>query len=482
MIEGRAPLFPPLSEARDGEAVRVGERALTWAGLRDAAGAVAERVAGAARVAVWATPELETCVGAVGVLAAGSAVVPINPRSGERELAHVLEDSAPAACLCAPGADPPPAIAALERVEVDVGARGGDLPPPAAPEAPGLVVYTSGTTGPPKGAVLPRRAVASNLDALAEAWEWGPDDVLVHGLPLFHVHGLVLGTLGPVRLGARLHHLGGFEPEAVGAALAGGGTMTFGVPTMYGRLRRAAERSAGLARALGRARLLVSGSAALPATEHEAFERVTGQRIVERYGLTETLMNTAIRAGGERRPGYVGPPLDGVEVRLLDEGGEVIEDGDDETIGDLSVRGPNVMLEYLNRPDATAEAMREGWFHTGDVAARAPDGYIRLVGRRATDLIKSGGYKIGAGEIESALLEHPAVVEAAVTGEPDPDLGERVVAWVVAEAGGSASDRELEDHVARLLAPHKRPRAVRFLDELPRNEMGKVRKAALGDH
>jgi len=478
-----SPLFPPLIDPPDGEALRFGDRTLSWEELREASARVGSRVRGAERVAVWAESRLETAVAALGVLVAGAAVVPLNPQSGERELGHVLSDSAPGVCLCAPGADLPKALDGLERLEVDLGDRAGagELPSEAPPEAPALVVYTSGTTGPPKGAVLPRRAVASNLDALADAWAWSADDVLVHGLPLFHVHGLVLGTLGPVRVGSRLHHLGRFSPGAAGAALAGGGTMLFGVPTMYGRVRREADEDPALAEALGRARLLVSGSAPLPASEYEAFERATGQRIAERYGMTETLMNTAVRSDGERRAGYVGPALDGVEVRLVDEEGATVEERDDETIGEVVVRGPNLMLEYLNRADATAESMRDGWFHTGDVATVAPDGYVRIVGRRATDLIKSGGYKIGTGEIESVLLEHPAVAEAAVTGEDDPDLGERVVAWIVPEGGSSPSERELEEHVAGLLAPHKRPRTVRFLDELPRNDMGKVRKADLGE-
>jgi malonyl-CoA/methylmalonyl-CoA synthetase len=216
----------------------------------------------------------------------------------------------------------------------------------------------------------------------------------------------------------------------------------------------------------------------LPASDHERIARATGQRVVERYGMTETLMNCAVRFDGDRRPGTVGPPLAGVEVRLVDDDGAVITTSDDETVGEIEVRGPNLFLEYLNRPDATAEALRDGWFRTGDVATRAPDGSIRIVGRRATDLIKSGGYKIGAGEIESALLEHPGVAEAAVTGEPDPDLGERIIAWVVPE-GARPDEAELIDHVARLLSPHKRPREIRWLDELPRNAMGKVVKTSL---
>jgi malonyl-CoA/methylmalonyl-CoA synthetase len=210
-------------------------------------------------------------------------------------------------------------------------------------------------------------------------------------------------------------------------------------------------------------------------------ERLTGQRIVERYGLTETLMNTAVRADAPRRPGYVGVPVPGVEVRLVGDDGSELDVSDDETIGEVAVRGPNLFSGYLNRPDATAEAMRDGWFFTGDLATRAPDGYWRIVGRRSTDLIKTGGYKVGAGEIEVALIEHPGVLEAAVTGEPDPDLGERIVAWVVADDAARPAERELIDHVAGELAPHKRPREIRFLDELPRNAMGKVVKQRLGD-
>ena len=305
--------------------------------------------------------------------------------------------------------------------------------------------------------------------------------MLVHGLPLFHVHGLVLGILGPLRLGGTVHHLGRFSPAAAAEALAGPATMLFGVPTMYSRLAAEAEEDAAIAEALGGARLLVSGSAALPAAVHERIRRLCGQRVVERYGMTETLMSTAVRADGERRPGIVGPPLDGVELRLVGDDGEVIEPGDEEAVGEIHVRGPNLFLEYLNRPDATAEVMAEGWFRTGDVATRDADGAIRIVGRRATDLIKSGGFKIGAGEIESALLEHPGVVEAAVTGEPDDDLGERIVAWIVpAPDREPPGEDELADHVARLLSPHKRPRVVHRLDSLPRNAMGKVQKQQLG--
>jgi malonyl-CoA/methylmalonyl-CoA synthetase len=211
----------------------------------------------------------------------------------------------------------------------------------------------------------------------------------------------------------------------------------------------------------------------------ERIKRATGQLIAERYGLTETIMNTAVRADGERRPGEVGRALEGIRVRIAaDDGSDAPADGD--TIGEVLVKGPNLFLGYLNRPDATAEAVRDGWFWTGDLATHTADGYIRIVGRKSTDLIKTGGYKVGAGEIEGALLEHHAVSEAAVAGELDQDLGERIVAWVVLVEGVSVpSERELSDHVAALLAPHKRPRRVHFVSELPRNAMGKVVKQRL---
>jgi malonyl-CoA/methylmalonyl-CoA synthetase len=482
MSDTAAPgsLLAPLQSAGDKEAIRFGDRTLSYGELRDVAAGLAQLIADAQRVAVWATPSLETCAAVVGALAAGIPAVPINPKSGERELGHIVRDSEPAVVLAAPGSKLPPALGALERLDVDLSGSDQALPSEPDPESPALVVYTSGTTGPPKGVLMPRRAIASNLDALATAWQWTGDDVLTHGLPLFHVHGLVLGVLGVLRRGGTVHHLGSFSIDGVTEQLTSGATMLFGVPTMYHRLADAAESDQPVADALKQARLLVSGSAALSTTDHERIERACGQQVVERYGMTETLMICAVRADGDRRPGTVGPAVDGVDLRLVDDDGTVVEVSDGETVGEVQVRGPNLFLGYLNRPDATEEAYSDDWFRTGDVATREPDGYIRLIGRQSTDLIKSGGFKIGAGEIETALAEHPAVAEVAVTGEPDDDLGERIIAWVVvADDGSRPPQEELIDHVARLLTPHKRPREVRYLDELPRNDMGKVQKKRL---
>ncbi|MFD6190192.1 acyl-CoA synthetase [Streptomyces sp. NPDC060275] len=479
-------LFPALSPAPTGApadrpALRFGERSLTYAELAAAAGATAGRIGGAGRVAVWATPAMETAVAVVAALLAGIAAVPLNPKSGDKELAHILSDSTPSLVLAPPDAELPPALGALERVDVDVRARGA-VPEDGADDGdPALVVYTSGTTGPPKGAVIPRRALATTLDALADAWQWTGEDVLVQGLPLFHVHGLVLGVLGPLRRGGSVRHLGRFSTEGAARELNDGATMLFGVPTMYHRIAETLPADPELAKALAGARLLVSGSAALPVHDHERIAAATGRRVIERYGMTETLMNTSVRADGEPRAGTVGVPLPGVELRLVEEDGTPIAALDGESVGEIQVRGPNLFTEYLNRADATAAAFTaDGFFRTGDMAVRDPDGYVRIVGRKATDLIKSGGYKIGAGEIENALLEHPEVREAAVTGEPDPDLGERIVAWIVpADPAAPPALDTLAGHVAARLAPHKRPRVVRYLDALPRNDMGKIMKRAL---
>ena len=473
-------LLPVLENPPSGAALRFPERSVTYEELRSAVTHLARRLRGVERVGVWATPSIETCIGVIATLITGGAAIPINPKTGTRELGYIIDDCAPEMVVAHADAELAPEFDRVERVSVEFGADASGFFPEPSPESPAFILYTSGTTGPPKGVILPRRAVTSNLDALAEAWEWTPDDVLVHGLPLFHVHGLILGIIGALRRGASVRHVGHFSPRAVCSELAAGATMLFGVPTMYYRLADAVESDPQLADALGSARVLVSGSAPLPVRDHKRIERATGQRIVERYGLTETLMNCAIRVSGDRRPGYVGPPLPGIELRLVDDDGNTVEASDDETVGELVVRGPNLFTGYLNRPDATAAAMREGWFFTGDIATRSSDGYIRIVGRKATDLIKTGGHKVGAGEVEAALLEHDSVAEAAVVGAPDEDLGERLLAYVVLRGGANPSKQELTDWVAHLLAPHKRPRTVYFVDRLPRNQMGKLRKTDLG--
>ncbi|WP_432824931.1 AMP-binding protein [Dactylosporangium sp. CA-092794] len=443
--------------------VSVADRALSADQLLSAAAAVAADVGGAATVAVDATATLETVVAVTGALLAGAAVVPVPADAGTAEREHILRDSGAALTL----GNRPELFAAP--VPVDVTRRSGTSYPAPAGDAVALVMYTSGTTGAPKGVELTHAAVEAGLDALADAWAWTAEDRLVHGLPLFHVHGLILGVLGALRTGSSLAHTGRPHPAAYAAAR---GTLYFGVPTVWSRV--CAEPAA--ARALRPARLLVSGSAPLPAPVFERLYALTGHRPVERYGMTETLITVSSRADGERRPGQVGVPVAGVRTRLVAEDGtEVPRDG--ETIGELWVDGPMLLRRYRGQP-ATATRTPDGWFRTGDLARIAPDGWHRIVGRASTDLIKCGGYRIGAGEVEDALLAHPAVREAAVVGLPDADLGEAVTAYVVPE-GTAVAERDLIDFVAALLSIHKRPRAVHFVDALPRNAMGKVQKKRL---
>jgi acyl-CoA synthetase (AMP-forming)/AMP-acid ligase II len=440
------------------DAVTVGVDSLSREQLLAAAAAVADRVHGAGAVAVDAGADLRTVVAVVGCLLAGVPVIPLAPDSGPAERAHLLADSA--------------ADLVLQAGDIDLAARSASRYPEPPATSTALILYTSGTTGPPKGVPISRAAIVAGLDALAEAWAWTKADTLVHGLPLFHVHGLVLGVLGPLRIGSALRHTGRPQPAAYAAAAERGGSLFFGVPTVWSRI----AGDPGAARALRSARLLVSGSAPLPVPVFEQLSGLTGHRPVERYGMTETLITLSTRADGERRPGVVGRPLPGVSTRLMDDGRLLPADG--EAIGELQVRGPMVFTGYLGRPDADAEAFTsDGWFRTGDVVTIAPDGTHRIVGRASTDLIKSGGYKIGAGEVEDALLAVPGVRQAAVIGTAHPDLGEQVTAYVVAEG---VSEQQLIDHVAGYLSVHKRPRQVVFVDDLPRNPLGKVLKRQLG--
>jgi malonyl-CoA/methylmalonyl-CoA synthetase len=480
-------LFPCLVAPSARLAVRVGDRALDQRELAAACGhhvarLAAHGIASGDRVGVWTQPALETAVALVAHAAAGIVSVPLDPKLGDRELAHVLGDASPRACVAADLAAVAARAGAVPLLPITLDHSSAPLVPAAIGGGPALVLYTSGTTGAPKGALITDRNIASNLDALARAWAWTERDVVVHALPLFHVHGLVLGLFGSLRRGGALRWVPRFSPDDLASALADharvGPAMLFAVPTMLHRLCDAAEHGGITAADLRAARLLVSGSAPLPVRDHARLERIAGQRPIERYGLTETLINCSTRHDGDRRPGVVGPPLDGIELRLVDDARQPIAETDDQTIGEIAVRGPNVFAGYLGRDDATRAVIDgDGWFYTGDLATRAADGQLRIVGRRSTDIIKCGGFKVGAGEVEAALLSHPAIAEAAVLGEPDADLGERIVAFVVARSPISAA--ELEEHVANELSPHKRPRSVRFVEALPRNAMGKVQKSAL---
>ncbi|WP_051828460.1 AMP-binding protein [Streptomyces bicolor] len=432
-------LLPALREGR--ARIDVAGRRLEGDELTGAVGALAGSVAGARRVAVVAHPSIATVVAVAGVLTAGATAVPLHPEAGGRERAHVLRDA---------GAD-------LVLDEPDLTARAAPPPEPPPDETPALILYTSGSTGPPKGVVVPRRAIAASLDALADLWRWTPDDVLAHALPLSHVHGLVFGSLGPLRIGSPLVHTGRYLTPVPHASVY------FGVPALWGSMGAADLRE------LSSARLLVSGADRLRRAVTERVHRLSGHRILNRYAMTETLAIASPRAADlhtDSPAGSVGHPVPGMEVRL--DGTDVVGSG-----GEVRVRGSGLFSGYLGRDPAVDD---DGWFGTGDLGEWLPDGSLRLLGRKDTDLIKSGGYRIGAGEVEDALLAHPAVVEAAVIGVPDDRLGQRVAAWIVADDPDRA---HLISFLAARLAPYKLPQEIHVVDALPRTALGKVHKSLL---
>jgi len=338
-----------------------------------------------------------------------------------------------------------------------------------------VIIYTSGTTGRPKGAEITHGNLISHLQSLHEAWGWQADDVLLHVLPIFHVHGLFVALHGALHAGATTLLMLELDVERTLELLSSGQCSVFmAVPTIHKRLLDVPE-----ARRfdLSRVRLITSGSDRLPDEVFMGFQKTFGYTLLERYGMTETGMNCSNPLRGERRIGSVGRPLPGVGVRIVhSETGEMLPNGE---IGDVQLRGPNVFKGYWKQPDKTAASFSaDGWFKTGDLGSLAADGYLTLCGR-SKDLIISGGLNIYPPEVERVLMEHPAVNACAVIGCPDPEWGERVTAVVVLDQTGSASSEELIRFCRERLAPYKSPKSIAFASDLPRNSMGKVQKAEL---
>jgi malonyl-CoA/methylmalonyl-CoA synthetase len=426
---------------------------------------------------LWCTgSSVPAVVANVAALRAGLVVVPTNAAYTARELAHIVTDVRPAAAVVdhpdrarwvAEAATGPLLVMSVDLQVVTGGPApvDGHGPDPevggldaSGPSEPALIGYTSGTTGSPKGAVLTHGNILANSESVSATWRWQPDDRLVHALPIFHGHGLCVALYTSLLRGSSVVLLPRFDADAVlDASAAHRATMFFGVPTMYHRL--AASPRVG---ELSRLRLAVSGSAPLAAELHRRISEDGGTDVLERYGMTETLMTISNPYDGDRRPGTIGFPFPGVDVDL---------DGEE-----ILVRGPTIFSGYWERPAATADKLVGGWFHTGDLAV-VDDGYVTIKGRDS-DLIVSGGYNVYPVEVEDVLLTHPAVAEVAVTGTPSDEWGEAVTAWVVADGDRPTHD-ELMDFASGLLAPYKRPRLVRFVDELPRNAMGKVRRVDL---
>ena len=425
------------------------------------------------RLALYLPNRLEYIDLFLAVTRLGIIAVPINALYREREAGHILHDATPKAVVgsaeYAWQVDELAADAArLPATPVDTSAL--DDSTPAA------LIYTSGTTGPAKGAVITHGNLAANARNLVSAWRITAADRLLLALPLFHAHGLGNGIHCWLLAGCRTRLLERFDRASAAATfLDFRPTLFFGVPTMYVRML---EFEAAHAREIGsRMRLCVSGSAPLPAQVLEEFEARFGQRILERYGMTETLMTLSNPYNGERRAGTVGGPLPGVKARILDEHGHDVPDA---VVGELHVTSPTMFAGYWNRPDATRDAFRDGWFATGDLAERSADGYYTLRGRR-TDLIITGGFNVYPREIEELLTEHPSVAEVAVAGIADRLKGEVPAAFVVLHPGAPADADALLEFCRKNLASFKVPREVRFLSALPRNAMGKVEKRRLRD-
>jgi malonyl-CoA/methylmalonyl-CoA synthetase len=350
--------------------------------------------------------------------------------------------------------------------------------PPVQPARRAMIVYTSGTTGRPKGVVSTHDTLRAQITALVDAWGWTAADRTLLVLPLHHVHGIVNVLACALWSGAACEILPRFDAGETWRAIESGRlTLFMAVPTVYGRLI-AAYDAAGedergrMSEGCRRMRLMVSGSAALPVRTLERWRQISGHVLLERYGMTEIGMALGNPLHGERRPGFVGMPLPRVEVRLVDEDGAPAEPG---TPGEVEVRGPNVFLEYWGRPEATAEAFRGGWFRTGDVGV-VEDGYYRLLGRRSVDIIKTGGFKVSALEIEEVLRTHPEIGECAVVGVEDAEWGERVCVAAETAPDSPLTLEALQGWAREHLAPYKLPRALCRVDALPRNAMGKVVK------
>lgn len=439
-----------------------------------------------ARVAFLLTPAFQWVAVQWGIWRAGGVAVPLPLNFTKPELEYIIDDTAASTLLfnahAAPLLAPIAAargiralsceqIPAFERTEL----------PEISSERRAMILYTSGTTSRPKGVVITHANVAAQITSLVEAWAWSADDGALLCLPLHHVHGIINVVSCALWSGATCQMLPRFDANAVWNSIAGGSiTLFMAVPTVYAKLITAWDaasptRRTHLTRACSRLRLMVSGSAALPVSTLQRWKQISGHTLLERYGMTEIGMALSNPLRGERVPGSVGTPLPNVEVQLVGEHGEPVPRGG---AGEIEVRGPNVFAEYWGKPDATRDAFRDGWFRTGDTAV-IENGVYRILGRTNVDIIKTGGHKVSALEIEEALREHPRVAECAVVGVPDPEWGERVAAAVVLNDGDVLELSSFRAWAKELLATHKVPSRLLVLDALPRNALGKVIKPAV---
>jgi malonyl-CoA/methylmalonyl-CoA synthetase len=439
------------------------------------------------RVAFLVTPGFPWVAVEWGIWRAGGVAVPLPLNSARPELEYFIDDTGASALLgdaqAAPLLSQIAAARGIRALSHDhIPARQPSEMPDIASERRALILYTSGTTSRPKGVVTTHANIAAQITSLVEAWEWSADDRIVLCLPLHHVHGIINVVSCALWSGACCQMLPRFDANAVWDSIASGGlTLFMAVPTIYAKLIAAweaasPERRACLSQACAGLRLMVSGSAALPVSTLQRWKDISGHTLLERYGMTEIGMALSNPLRGQRVPGSVGMPLPGVEIQLVGENCEPVAAG---TPGEIEVRGPSVFAEYWGKSEATRAAFRDGWFRTGDTAV-VENGVYRILGRTNIDILKTGGHKVSALEIEEALREHPAIAECAVVGVPDAEWGERVAAAIVLKntlSDGDALDLpSLRTWAKQSLAAHKVPSRLLVLDALPRNAVGKVVK------
>ncbi len=473
-------------------AVRVRKHAYTHRALLDASARVAAALLGdrddlhEQTVAFLVTPGFAWIAVQWGIWRAGGIAVPLPLGSTVRELEYLLDDAKPGALIFdTDDQNTWSTLAAKRNIQTftcdEALAHSPKELRHIENDRRAMILYTSGTTSRHKGVVSTHDQITAQITTLVEAWEWSAADCTVLCLPLCHIHGIINVLCCALWVGATCDMLPRFDAIAVWERITSGGVTVFmAVPTIYAKLIGAweaapPERQAAMSRACRQLRLMISGSAALPIAILERWKQISGHTLLERYGMTEIGMALSNPLHGRRVPGAVGTPLPGVEIRLVDEAGKEVGRG---TPGEIEVRGPGVFKEYWNKPEATRQAFNEGWFRTGDMAV-IENGVYRILGRTSVDIIKAGGHKISALEIEEVLREHPRISECAVVGVPDPTWGQRVGAAVVLRPGSPLELESLRSWAKERLAAYKLPSRLLVLKALPVNAMGKVTKPAV---
>ena len=438
------------------------------------------------RIAFMVPPSFDYVAIQWGIWRAGGVAVPLGLEYPAPELEHIIDNAGASEVIAHPQYEnilkPITVKRNIPLTLTTDGYRENPSPLPfIAPERRAMILYTSGTTGKPKGVVTTHRKIEAQITSLIEAWAWQENDSILLALPLHHVHGIINVLACSLWAGARCVMLPRFDAETVWNRLLGENlTLFMGVPTIYARLTTFWENSPqdereNMLEACRKLRLMVSGSAALPVPLLEKWKTISGHVLLERYGMTEIGMALSNPYSGERKPGFVGAPLPRVDLQIVDEDGKPAPDG---TPGELFVRGPAVFSEYWDNAEATATAFKDGWFRTGDVTV-IENGMYRILGRQSIDIIKTGGFKVSALEVEEVLLSHPAIDETAVVGVEDFEWGQRVCAIVVLRKGYDLTLGELRTWAKERLAPYKVPSYLDVTTQLPRNAMGKVVKPEL---